>query len=164
MYKFIGAIFIIVSSYMYGFLKCKDLKISLLRLKDFKNDILYMKNNIYFCKEPLPKIIKQLSNNNTYMKTIYKGFIEDNHTEDIDVKWKSCIDNIVTLKTDKKIFFDFVNLFLSVDVEGQKNLFENYLLNLESEIYKKENYILNNEKLFRNLALYGGILVVVLLI
>ncbi|MBE7054152.1 MAG: hypothetical protein E7391_07765 [Ruminococcaceae bacterium] len=164
MYKFIGAIFIIVSSYMYGFLKCKDLKISLLRLKDFKNDILYMKNNIYFCKEPLPKIIKQLSHNNTYMKTIYESFIEDNHTEDIDVKWKSCIDNIVTLKTDKKIFFDFVNLFLSVDVEGQKNLFENYLLNLESEIYKKENYILKNEKLFRNLALYGGILVVVLLI
>jgi len=59
--KIFGSFLIISSSYIYGVLKYGDMKKEVKILKEFSDNLVYLKNEICFAKSPLCGIIGNLS-------------------------------------------------------------------------------------------------------
>lgn len=164
MLKFVGGVFIVLSSYFFGIVKSNEYKMQLMFLKQYKTDLIYLKNNISFSKKPIFELIEELINSETILKGVYSDFIDLSKLKNFEIAWAEAIEKAKLTEKVKKYFKTFPDLFCVIDLVGQIDVLDNYILNIEEEIENFTVYLDKNEKLFRNTGLYIGILTAVLLI
>ena len=149
---------------MFGLNKTSEFKLQLNSLKQFKYDLIFLKNTMSFTKKPVADMIEDLIDNETSLSSVYNDLIALLKCKDFNSSWTEAVDKLKLNKKIKKIFLTFPSLFGVVDVNGQTELLENYILNTQNEINEIENYIQKNEKVFKNIGLYVGVLIAILLI
>lgn len=161
--KTIGGAFIFLASYLFGVLKYKELLKRLEILKVFKNDISYFKNSIEFSKMPLCEMISEKKNDTTVLKSLYAKFCDCKQNYDVEKAWEVSVDEFGVHDTYKKLFYKFSDFFSAMDINGQCSMFASYINCIDTEINNLEAYIKKNDKLYKNIGLYAGILIIVLL-
>lgn len=163
--KIFGSFLIILSSYTYGVLKYGDMKKEVKILKEFSDNLVYLKNEICFAKPPLCGIIGNLSEKDGILSDFYKSFMQKiSDSADIENKWCECCETLSLGKSKKELVKKISECFSYADIEGQSAKIDMSLAQLASETEKTEEYIEKNAKLYKNIGLYAGITAAVLLI
>lgn len=163
--KILGSFLIISSSYIYGILKYGEIKKEVRILKEFSDNLVYLKSEICFAKSPLCGIIGNLSEKDGILSDFYKSFMQSiSDSTDIENKWCECCETLSLGKTNKELVKKISECFSYADIEGQSAKIDMILSQLATKTQKTEEYIEKNAKLYKNIGLYAGITAAVLLI
>jgi len=167
--KFIILIIIFGACTSLGVLMSKKYKNRVIELREFKSTMNTLETKIKFTYEPIPEILKDISENlgkNTSL-ILKKAslYMEKNTTQSA---WNQAIEetkkNLSLNNEDITIIKNLGNLLGKTDVEGQIseiNVTSNFI---DSQIIKAEEERKKNEKMYRNLGTIVGLAIVIILI
>ncbi|MFP4698411.1 MAG: hypothetical protein ACLFMO_06870 [Eubacteriales bacterium] len=170
--KIIGAIITITSSALIGLYFSKSLSFRLEDLKQLKKIMIMLRGEIKYSLSPLPEALEQISKRSHYP---FKEFLQKVGEElkkyngqDLQKIWEQEIDKTL-LKTylkkgDIAKLKQLGETLGYLDKEMQLNTIDMYLEQLEEEIKYAIDHNSQTGKLYKNIGLLGGILIVIVFI
>ncbi len=172
MIKILGAILILISSGMFGqFLSSKD-KYALDDLYNFKKGLILLKSEISYLRTNLSEAFLKVSENlGIGVREIFQGFsyqLENSETLDTQSAWEDSFnknkDKLFLNKDIQKHIISFGSVLEHQDIEAIINHINFLITQIESEIEIGKARNETTKKLYKQLSVLFGCLIVVVLI
>ena len=171
MFKYAGAILVIISCSLKGFEEADKLTTRLKNLKEIKNILLFVEREMQFSKTPLPKILENASEKSekALIKEILSNTAKKINSEFSPAEaWQEEIKkNQSRLFLSKKEALEMAGIFQSLgesDSETQKKVIKNALEIIDDAILKCENVCRTNVKMYRSMGVLLGMFIALLFI
>lgn len=170
LFKFIGGMFVVISSYMIGCLKSYEYQDRAKYLLSLHNCITKLENEIRYTQTPISVAFKNISHSaHPIVKKIFVSVSlasEELSGKLLNTIWhENVMNNSDELFSDDiELLLQFENCLVSSDVEGQIKSIAQYKEMIKTAMHYAENYSQNNKKMFRSTGLYLGILLAILFI
>lgn len=172
MIKFLGAIIVLLSSSLTGYLYGENLRHRVENLKEFQRTIYYLKNEITYnhsllynalitvsenAKKPVSSTLKEIAAllNENACDSVYDAF---------DKIFKKNKDKLKFNKDDIAIFLNLSKTLGEISLDGQEDMFDLVTINLSEDIDNAEEYLKKNLKMYRYLGFTIGAMVIIILI
>ncbi len=170
--KGVLAVSIIALSTLTGYLISLNYEIRIKQLTAFIYSIKVMETEMSYSKNFLMDIIKKLSlNNEKIVSYFYKNmadFLDRSYGEDFSTIW--CASADISLEasalsgTDKKIIKDFGKNLGKMDMKNQQKIFDYFYKRFELQLEEAINEKIKKSRVYKNLGVAAGVMVVVVLI
>jgi stage III sporulation protein AB len=162
LFKIAGALLLLVSGTLLGFLLSSKLNQRKNFLRAFQGFLSALETNIRYRGEDIITLIKISSSSDTL------DFFMDNNSGDFMDYWSSSISSIpksygLTLE-DLNLLNDFGSLLGTTDIDGQINHIALYKTFFDTQLKKAENDYLTKGKLYKLLGFFAGAVVSLILI
>lgn len=170
LFKLFGSALVIISTFSLGYSKALEYKNRVKYLQSMQDSIIQLENEIRYTKTPVSLAFKKISAGaHPVIKNIFEyTYARANEfTGELmsDIWTEAIVKNSSLLHDDDSdLFISFSNFLGENDIDGQLNninLFEEKII---SAIQKADELCTSNIKLYKNLGLYTGILITVLLL
>lgn len=167
-FKIVGAVIVIITTITLGISKSREFENRVRYLENMQLCILQLENEIRYTQTPIFEALKRISE--TTQSIICKLF--DNASkqgttgETVSTIWTKAVEDI-----SPELFNEDLELFLSLgeclgttDLEGQIKGIELFKSKLNQQLQTAKDICNKNQKLYKNLGLYSGLLITVLLL
>lgn len=172
MYKIIGSIMILVSSTLVGLLTASKFKIRVQQLKEIRGNFQMIETEIFYTATPIIEVMEKVSKQSQKpLSNIYDDIakkLKKREGESLGSIWKRVFEKRKDYTGFTKDDLETINFFGSIlgttdrlsQVKNAK-LVQSQLIKLEE--YAEKDFI-RNEKLFKNLGILLGLVIVIILL
>jgi len=172
MIKVIGCLLIIVGCTFVGFMYGEKFNKRVIQLNELDKSIIQLKNEIVYIYTTLPNAFLNVSKKCIYpIGSLYidaRNMLVNNKVDSVyeafELSIKKNEDKLYLNDNDIKILSDLTKNLGESDIEGQINIFELTLKNLEKQIKTAESLKNKNLKMCRYLGFTVGAVIVIILI
>lgn len=145
---------------MLGLIQAQKLKNRKLVLLDLQKTLLLFRTGIQYCAKPLEELIIENPSSGFCLKAAGDFSFPSNPLTAL----KNAGDDLLTDKTDMKIFCDFIGGLGSSDMENQLNHIDLYDTLVSQHLKEASDDLIKRSKLYVALGLFGGITVSMLIL
>ena len=172
MIKVIGCLLIIIGCTYIGFMYSENFNKRVLQLNELEKSIIQLRNEIIYIYTTLPEAFLNVSQKSIDpIRQFYlhaRNLLINNQVNSVYEAFRLSIkeneDKLYLTDIDIKILMDLAKNLGESDIEGQINIFELAIKNLEKQIKTAENLRNKNLKMYRYLGFTIGAVIVIILI
>ena len=167
-FKFIGAVIVIITTITLGISKSREFENRVHYLENMQLCILQLENEIRYTQTPIFDALKRVSE--TTLPVISKLFNnaskQGTKGETVCAIWTKAVNDISAelFCEDSELFVSLGDCLGTTDLEGQIKSIELFKNKLNQHLQTAKEVCDKNKKLYKNLGLYSGLLITVLLL
>ncbi len=167
-FKIVGAIIVITTTIILGISKSLEFENRVRCLEDMQLCILQLENEIRYTQTPIFEALKKISETtNSIISKLFDNASKQGSTgETVSTIWTRAVNDISSelINDDSELFLLLGECLGTTDLEGQIKSIELFKSKLNQQLKTAKEICNKNKKLYKNLGLYSGLLITVLLL